>query len=225
MTRMLIHSLTRTGAAGMVLLIAGAASATFTTITIDGDFSDWAGVPVAVSDPADNVGEVDLADIQIANDADFLYLRMTYHAALAESTYIALDVDENTATGFDVFSLGLIGSEAAWQNDFPFTQSTGVFNDGGGMSGDFFGSGAALLSPSGNSSSRELALSLAATFNVGGTPVFPDDSIRLLIYTDAGPSGDVASPISYTLSVIPEPSTLALVLLGGLGIAARRRRA
>ena len=62
---------------------------TFQSITIDGDFSDWAGVPVLNADPADNVGSVDLANIQIANDSANLYIRATYHGALAQSTYIA----------------------------------------------------------------------------------------------------------------------------------------
>lgn len=195
---------------------------TFRTIAIDGDYSDWAGVPVLDSDPADNPGFVDMADTQLANDNDFLYIRNTYHSALSLGTFIALDVDENTSTGFDVFTLGLIGSEAGWQNDFPFTQATGVFNDGQGMSGEFFGSGAALLDNFADSSSRELALSLNTLFNSGGTPVFPDDSFTILIYTDQG-GGDVSAPISYVLAV-PEPTTAALLLLGGLAIAARRRR-
>ena len=208
--------------AAACLWCAGATAGTFTTITIDGDYSDWAGVPVLDSDPADNPGSVDLADIQIANDNEFLYIRNTYHGALSLGTYIALDVDQNTATGYDIFGLGLIGSEAGWQNDFPFTQATGVFNDGQGMSGDFFGSGAALLDNFADSSSRELALSLNTIFNSGGSPVFPDDSFTLLIWTDLG-AGDVSAPISYTLAV-PEPTTVALVLLGGLAIAVRRRR-
>ena len=111
--------------AGTALLLAGTASATYMTITIDGDFSDWATVPVLDSDPADNPGFVDIADTQIANDDDFLYIRNTFHGALSLGASIALDVDENTATGFDIFSLGLIGSEAGWINDFPFTQASG----------------------------------------------------------------------------------------------------
>lgn len=206
----------------VILLMAGvpAGAGMFTTITIDGDFSDWAAVPVLDTDPADNPGSVDIAETQIANDNNYLYIRNTYHGSLSLGTFIALDVDDNTATGYNVFGLGLIGSEAAWQNDFPFTQGTGVFNDGSGMSGDFFGSGAALLTPFADSSSRELAISLDILFNSTGTLVFPDDSFTLLFYTDAG-NGDVSAPIAYTL--VPEPATLLLLGLGGIIVRKRKR--
>lgn len=187
---------------------------TFQSITIDGNFSDWAGVPVLDADPADNSGFVDLANIQVANDSVNLYIRATYHTALAQSTYIALDIDQNTATGFDVFGLGLIGSEAGWQNDFAFAQTTGVFNSGA-LAGDYFGGGHALMSPFGDSSSREWAISLSSTFATGGAPVFPDGSFNILLWTDAG-AGDVSAPIAYTLAPVPEPTTLALLGIGGV---------
>ena len=51
----------------------------FASITIDGVTGDWAGVPVAHSDPNDNdAGAVDWKDIYIANDNDYLYV--TRHA-------------------------------------------------------------------------------------------------------------------------------------------------
>ena len=91
-------------------------------------------------------------------------------------TYIALDIDSNPATGYDIFGLGLIGSEAGWQNDFAFRQSTGVFNSGG-LSGDYFGGGHALLSPFADAATnRELAISLDALFAADNSPVFPDDT-------------------------------------------------
>jgi len=201
---------------------AAADAGVFATMTIDGDFSDWAGVAVVDVDPADNPGYVDIATTQIANDDDFLYIRQTFHGAPTLNTFTSLDVDDNTATGFDVFGLGLIGSEASWQNDFAFTQRTGVFNDGMGMSGDFFGAGHALLAPFGDFGSRELAISRDAVFNRTSTPVFPDDTVTLLFWTDSG-AGDVSAPVTYALAV-PEPATLNLLAFGGL-IALRRRRA
>ena len=222
MNRVSIRILAGLGAGGLALALAGAASASYLTITIDGDYSDWATVPVLDDDPADNPGSVDLWQTQIANDDNYLYLRNTYHGDLALSTFLALDVDQNPATGYDVFGLGLIGSEASWQNDYPFTQATGVWNDGLGMSGEFFGSGAALLDAYADSNSRELAISLDILFNQDSSPVFPDDSFTLLFYTDAG-AGDVSAPIAYTLAV-PEPSALALLAVGGLAVWLRRRR-
>jgi hypothetical protein len=197
---------------GLVALVTGTANAgTFAHITIDDSYGDWAGIPVLDSDGGDNSGGPDIGDTQIANDNNYLYIRNTFPNNLALGTFLSIDVDENTATGFDIFGLGLIGSEVGWQNDFPFTQSTGVFNDGMGMSGDYFGSGAALLAPYADTASRELAISLAITRNVDGSPVFPDNTITLMLWTDQGQYADVTAVIHYTLAV-PEPSTSLLVL-------------
>ncbi len=213
---------------GASLMIAMSAlpvqAGTFATITIDADYSDWAGIPVVASDPADNVGGVDFADVQIANDNDFLYIRNTYHAAKSLSTFMGIDVDENLATGFDVFGLGLIGQDVGWQNDFPFTSQAGVFNDGQGLSGDFFGSGAGLLDQFIDSNSREMAISLSILRNIDNSPVFPDNTVRILFWTDSAGSGggDVTSVIDYELAV-PEPASLAVLMLAGLGAVRRRR--
>jgi len=200
---------------------ATALAGTFRTISIDDDYSDWVGVPVLDSDGGDNQGGPDIGDTQIANDNDNLYIHNTFPNGLALGTFVALDVDSNVGTGFDVFSLGLIGSEAGWQNDFPFTQDAANFNNGSGMSGDYFGSGAALLTPFANASDRELAISLSAVFNAGGA-VFPDGDFTILIWTDLGVgpdgtfdgfNGDVSAPIAYTLAV-PEPGSIAMALAG-----------
>ncbi|MCA9569760.1 MAG: hypothetical protein KC656_18075, partial [Myxococcales bacterium] len=73
------------------------------TIVIDDSYA----VPVVVADPADNPGGVDVADIQVANDADNLYVRVSYHTATSLTTFFSLDVDHDPNTGFDVFGLGL----------------------------------------------------------------------------------------------------------------------
>lgn len=206
----------------VALTAAGTAQAGhFATITIDDAYGDWAGVPVIDSDPADNVGGVDFFEIQIANDNEYLYIRNTYHTAKALSTFLSIDVDENVATGYDIFGLGLVGAEVSWQNDFPFTNATGVFNDGQGMTGDFFGSGAANLLPYADVVTRELAIKLDITRNIDGSPVFPDDTIKMLFWTDSF-SGDVSSVINYTLAV-PEPASMAMVGLGGLAMLRRKR--
>jgi hypothetical protein len=196
---------------------------TYATITIDNDYSDWAGIPVLDSDGGDNAGGPDIGDTQIANDNDNLYIRNTFPNNDSQQTYIALDIDSNTATGYDIFGAGLIGSEAGWQNDFAFAQSNGVFNSGM-LSGDYFGGGHALLAPFADATmNRELAISLDALFAADNSPVFPDDTFTLLIWTDNG--FDVSAAIPYTLAVVPECSAFTLVAFAsGAACWCRRRR-
>lgn len=190
---------------------------TFRTITIDNMYDDWDGVPVADSDGVDNPSGRDIGDTQIANDNNFLYIRNTFHDNLQQNTFIAIDVDQNPATGFNVFGLGILGSEVGWQNDFGFTQATGNFNTGVGLMGDFFNGGHALLASSANSSDRELAISLSNADN-NGNPTFPGSTIRLMFYTDQGAT-DVSAVIDYTLAVaVPEPSAIWMCTIASIGL-------
>ena len=204
------------------IMLPAAHGGTFLTATIDGDFSEWAGITVIDSDPTDNPGFVDFGDIRIANDNNYLYINVQYPGSLALGTFISIDVDSNTATGFDIFGLGLVGAEASWQNDFPFTNSTGIYNNGFGMSGDYFGSGAALIDTFADGPQREWAISLDILFNEDNSPVFDDANFTILIWTDQGAT-DVSSAINYTLAV-PEPATPLLVAAAGLAALRRRRR-
>jgi hypothetical protein len=209
----------------------------FKTITIDDDYSDWADVPVADSDGGDNSSGPDIGITKVANDGQYLYIFNSFPNSLQLPTFLAIDVDSDKLTGFDPFSLGLIGSEVSWQNDFPFTQSAGVFNTGVGMSGEFFGSGAANLTPFGNFAQRELAISLSILFNGSNAPVFADGDFDLLLYTDSGLgadgiprglpgdsglNGDVSAVISYT--VVPEPTSIVSLAVAAVATAGLRRR-
>jgi PEP-CTERM motif len=210
---------------GACVLARNASAGTYANITIDGSFSDWGSVPVAYTDASGDGSPTDLATIQIANDANNLYLRLTYYTAVnpqaGSGIFLAIDNDNNTATGFDVFGLGLVGAEAGWQNDFPFAQSNGVFNTGGGLTG-----AAALISPYNTvTTEQEYSISRSATFTATGTPVFPGDTFTLLEYTVDG-TADVAGPVQYTFATVPEPGTLTLVgfgLLTVVGLVRSRR--
>lgn len=179
------------------------------------EFDDWIGVPVAYSDPVDNVGNfegrpfIDFADIQVANDDEFLYIHMTYHNESSFNTFIGIDVDQDTSTGYDLFDLGLIGSEVGYQNDFPFQQFSGVYNLNVGLTGGPLTNGGALIytfwDQDGMDKEWAIPLDLGLGFAIGdpaSTVAFLNDSIDITVYTEEG-AGDIIDVISYTLATAP----------------------
>lgn len=219
------HGLFLLGGFLMALLFAQPSSAgNYANIVIDDLYSDWAGIPLADSDPADTPGGIDIADVQVANDDTYIYLHITYHTPNSFNTYYSFDTDNNVATGFNIYGLNLVGSEAAWVNDFDFDQragfNIGTLKDGSGNPEP--AAGAALLSSFVNSSEREVAIRRDTTFDpfVGPGAVFPGNTFTMLVWTD---QGDVSHAISYTLAV-PEPNVFALGMLGVTGLATVFRR-
>ena len=78
-------------------------------ILIDGSFEDWEAIPVVMSDPAEGgAGALDIADVQAANDEDWLYLRLTLHAPGVFNTStnnIFFDANPDNP-GFGVLGIG-----------------------------------------------------------------------------------------------------------------------
>ncbi|QDT71384.1 hypothetical protein [Lacipirellula limnantheis] len=228
-----MHNLVRPAAA-VTFLAAGVLAATacaqvvapstFTTaIHVQGEaagteYADWAasGIPIVDMDPADNVGDIDIANIQIANDADFIYIYASLHNTSSislASIYLGFDTDQDKATGFDVLQIGEIGSEFAYQNDFPFAQYTGLFNLNLSITGGPLSNGGALIYPywteAGPPSGvgMEWAIPLKAVIQYppalgGPKPAFPNPSFNFVIYTDQG-LADISQVISYTLAQPP----------------------
>jgi hypothetical protein len=190
-----------------VLAASAAVALPASAITIDGDFSDWTNVPVIATDPADNAGSIDLRTLQVANDEDFVYFRYTLEESVnpqgGAGIYLAIDEDNNVATGFDPFSLGVVGAEASWQNDFGFEQDTGNFNTGNGITNATYAAApynAATLSV-------EISVPRSAGHAVNGDPIFPGDgqTIRVAFWTEEG-ADDIMGG-AYTI-LVREPEFL-----------------
>jgi hypothetical protein len=77
-------------------------------ISIDGDFGDWADVPVLIEDP-DDVGEDngDVKEIRAYSTEDTLYVMLTVYGTAAPQDalryyyHILVDADNDINTGFD----------------------------------------------------------------------------------------------------------------------------
>ena len=137
-----------------VALTAGSArGGTYASITLDGNFADWADVPTLVSDPEELDAGVDYAEIKVANDEHHIYVYMRLHrdanpfAYYPDDSNYFVDGDNNLSTGFAVFG-GLAGSEVFIQGPDAYQQAGGGWNEGA------LAAGTVLQSPFGVSASQ-----------------------------------------------------------------------
>ncbi len=189
------------------LFCSGAIAGTFKNINIDGSFGDWAGVPVLGSDPQDNASGVDYADIAVANDDNYLYIRFTLYAAADPFTFmqnIFIDADNTPGTGYGANGLG---SEMLIQSGAGYQEKNGAFNEG-----TINGLGWA-AAPAGPGTQFEVRISRSAKYG-DSTPVFSGDTIALLLEADSSPNEWAPpSPIVYTFESAPVALTTNLPLL------------
>lgn len=173
----------------------------FRSIVIDGAFSDWDGAVVSSPDGVDGTS-VDFANVSVANDADWLYVRFTLHAAASVFTdfnsHLFIDTDNNPATGFTPGG-SAFGSELMIEGQTGYDQRGGGFNEGAvnGLSMSIL--------PGGSSAEFELRLSRAAVFASGGAPVFPGRNIRILLQHNGGDLTRIDG-IPYTIAASPPPT-------------------
>ena len=78
------------------------------SITIDEDFSDWNSSLPTYFDGLDNLGGIDLLEIQASNDAEYLYVKFTIDKEVAlgntlvnHTIWLSIDADNNPNTGFE----------------------------------------------------------------------------------------------------------------------------
>ncbi|MBU0678573.1 MAG: hypothetical protein KJ626_10695, partial [Verrucomicrobia bacterium] len=129
------------------------------------------------------------ATLQVANDDDFIYIHYPLHElanpnGIGSGTYLTIDEDTNTTTGFDIFGLGIVGSEASWQNDTPFEQATGVWNTGGGLTNAAYSA----LPYFADTTNVEISIPRIAAHATNGLAIFPDNggSVSVFVWTDEG---------------------------------------
>ena len=207
------------------------AQGTYLTATLDGDPSQWSGVPVAYTGGGSSAP--DFNTLQVANDSNYLYFFLTFNTPLdlqftsgGSSVYLAFDTDNNPSTGFNVFGAGVIGSELGYQNDFPFQQATNNFNTGATVT-----NGAGLVAEYDSPSTSVYEVGIPLDSNINGTPLWnytPGTTIGMAIYIDDGMQyGSTGGPTDFTGNVnytfaaapVPEPGSVALLLGGCLVMA------
>jgi hypothetical protein len=192
--------------------------------------------------------------LKICNDSSYLYMQLTFATAvnpnpvstgLPSSTYLGIDSDHNPSTGDAIYGSTEIGSNAAFQNDYPFTQTSTAFNSGGSLTSvTATASGTSLYAASPfdtTTTTQMIAIPLDLT-EVDGSAggynglVFPVGAPFVLeFYTSPGDNtvenpddAVVLGAITYTLATpanAPEPASLGLLALGGLMLVRRRRKA
>jgi len=207
----------------------------YAAINVDGNDADWSAIPVTGTDPTgDSVP--DIASVKVANDADYLYVLVQYNGAVDTNTlngspslFLSLDNDANSGTGFDIYGLNQVGAEVSWQNDFPFAQDAANYNRGA-----VFTNGAAGISPYfANTTFQEYRIARNATYSIGGgpeLPIFPNNSIKLALWSDHGVSAEFAGAVNYTFAASPTAGNFAPISVDGSfsdwnGIPVRASRA
>ena len=171
---------------------------TYKSITVDGSFADWAGVPWAYQGTPDG-NPVNYLQVQFANDTNYLYghvkLASPYAIFSDYYSHLFFDTDVNARTGYPV-SGALFGSEMMIESGYGYDQRNGSFNNG-----SVSGLGWA-IAPAASTNEFEFRVSLAALYP-DSTRVFGTNALRLLLQDDRGPEVAVATGIEYEISPPP----------------------
>jgi hypothetical protein len=244
----------------LVLLSAGAlvinalgqvgpgAAGVFQTIPINGDFSQWSGVPVAYTDedPGNNPGGVDFSAVYLANDANYLYVYYTlYNNAdpidWANTAIYISNNPSNPSVGAHPFGNTQFGASLkvesydGWggANAFQLLGMTADDPAGDYGWGPVVYSGITYAGNANPGTQFEWAIPLNIT-GVGayaGVPLVGTigSTIGVELATQAGGTDSLPSWPNYgalTYTLVPEPGTSALVGLGllmAIGVVRSRK--
>jgi hypothetical protein len=184
---------------------------TYKHVTIDGDFTDWAGVPVAYTQPPDTTLTIAYTNIYVANDENYLYIRFAIATSDDPFTWrqnMFFDTDANTATGYPAG--GYVSSEMLIQGGAGYQEKNGGFNEGG-ING--LGWQAAPAAPA---MEFEVRIARNASFASDGSPVFANQTIALILESDSTPNEwvpPIVGGLAYTFAEPPAPLTTNLALI------------
>jgi hypothetical protein len=174
-------------------------------------------VPLAYTAPQGPDNAIQYENVYIANDQTNLFIRFTLYSPRANAfansfDNMFIDADGNVGTGF---SVGGIGSEMLIQWGGGYQEKNGTFNEGAINN---LGWG---IAGSADSMDFELSISLGATYDSDGTPVFTNSTIAVLLEGDDTNYTSVEFAVNgglvYTLASPPTAPTnnLTLVTLSG----------
>jgi len=166
----------------------------YAAITIDGSFSDWAGVPVAYSQPQDSTTTVAFQSISLANDDNYLYVLLSIYPPAnnpftSPTNYlnnIYIDADNNDSTGYVPFD-GITGSEAAYADfgsDMLIESGTGYQETAGTFNAGAINGLGWQVSPATNNTEFEFRISRNATYASSGLPVFSSGTIAIALESE-----------------------------------------
>jgi len=152
-------------------------------ISIDGVYVDWTSNLATYTDQAESISGIDLLEMQVSNDDDFLFIRFITDTEFDLTTDLVpqglmlyLDTDDNPTTGYQVQSgygseLGIsFGERYAYFNVIP--SSTVSFSD-------------ISMRPAPTVTSNEFEIAIGRDVLPDGVnPLFTSDTIRIL-FTDS----------------------------------------
>lgn len=191
------HEDTNTVTLAAVPAAAGAAG-NFRSITVDGNFSDWAGIPWTYQGMPDG-NPINFVGVQFANDSSNLFC----HFILASNavpfsdynTHLFVDRDNSAATGYQVTGAAF-GSEMMVEGATGYDQRNGGFNEGTVSALGWS------IAPVISGKEFELRFSLAAAY-AGGIPLLSSNTFRLMLQDNRGSEMAIATGFPYILATAP----------------------
>ncbi len=200
------------------------ANGAVTVVGGDNDRSDWVPVPSYQSDPSGDAPDIDFIGLQIAHDDTNIYFHLTFAAQTSPEFFgfkhnLYLDTDLDRATGY--FGGGGFLSTGS---DY-LIQGGSYFSFGGAAQGDFtwnFLGG--IVWDDFPTTDIEIKIPRADLGNPDAFDILLNASSQSPedYYPNGATGGATGDYFRYSL--VPEPSSALLMLVGGLFLRGRRRR-